>query len=122
MIRPDNSKLSRIPDFYISILKIEIGIIIVMDVTELKKMLKNSTAVLILDNGEPSFVVVNYDLYKNLLEANKEKEVKVHTVNNSQIEPKVANNNEMEILERINKEILALKAEIENEEKNLNEV
>lgn len=98
-----------------------------MDIGELKKMLKNSATVLILDNGEPSFVVVNYDTYRGLAEKG-EKEIKVTNANG--IAPRASNpgdlagqaglptgRQEMELLERINKDILALKAQIEEEEK-----
>lgn len=88
-----------------------------MDVSELKKMLKNSTAVLIMDNGDPSFVVVNYDTYKDLV-SKGEAEIKVK--NDPEIaKTKSDSRGEVEMLERINKDILALKAQIEEEEKGL---
>ena len=93
-----------------------------MQISELKKLIKDSTAVLVLDNGEPSFVILGYGMYRDLI-SNKtgEKEVKITPVHNGV----VANGHnqhekEAEILERLNKEILALKAQIEMEEKNLN--
>ena len=98
-----------------------------MNIDELKKLVKHSTAVLVLDNGEPSFVILNYDMYKDLVLGGKEKEIKInHTVGNGlshdHDEEKVVvkpalPDNELEILERINKDILALKNEIEKEEK-----
>lgn len=120
-----------------------------MDTNELKKMLKNSTAVLILDNGEPSFVIVSYDSYKNLLSGDeREKEVKINnlnsaaphlkngrlaetllkqipsmkgadnsSVNNSQSFQHHISQKESELLEKINKEILSLKNEIDKEER-----
>jgi|SRR3989344_1599945 len=111
-----------------------------MDTGELKKLLKASTAVLILDNGEPSFVILGYDSYKSLL-SNQESEVQIkHTDTDSEEnrpnlpESQPKNNigtpvrasfnfqhkigeKEAELLEKINKEILALKNEIEKEEK-----
>src|SRR3990167_1498183 len=48
-----------------------------MDTQELKKLLKGSTAVLILENGEPSFVILGYDAYKGLV-SEQEKEVKIN--------------------------------------------
>ena len=91
-----------------------------MQINELKKMLKKSTAVLILENGEPSIVVVDYKTYKELLgnegdDALKESHFPVPpspTGSTHQIA-------EVELLERINKDILALKAQIEEEEKGL---
>ena len=107
-----------------------------MNIDELKQLVKHSTAVLVLDNGEPSFAILNYDTYKNLVlkdgNVDKEKEVKVHHsatvgngvgnsrnsdgVNSRHDQPEMSQG-ELEILERINKDILALKAEIEREEK-----
>jgi hypothetical protein len=99
---------------------------------ELKKLLKGSTAVLILENGEPSFVILGYDAYKGLL-SEQEKEVKINhpieakprsTENDRQISNGAENKfqhrvgeKESEFLERINKQILALKSEIDKEEK-----
>ena len=95
-----------------------------MNIDELKKLVKNSTAVLVLDNGEPSFVILKYDTYKDLVLQEPIKEVKIsHAVNNHAINPAnglskdVPNEVESEVLERINKDILALKEEIEKEEK-----
>lgn len=98
---------------------------------ELKKLLKGSTAVLILDNGEPSFVVLGYESYKSLL-SDRETEVKINRPSNGR--PDLSQNRglsglddnkfqhhisekEAELLEKINKEILSLKNEIEKEEK-----
>ena len=97
-----------------------------MNIDELKKLVKHSTAVLVLDNGEPSFAILSYEMYKDLVLGSKEKEIKInHAVSNgtshnevptSPIKPTLPDN-ELEILERINKDILALKSEIEKEEK-----
>ncbi len=79
-----------------------------------------------LDNGEPSFAILSYDTYKDLVLGGKEKEIKInHAVSNGidhsedripSVKPALPDN-ELEILERINKDILALKSEIEKEEK-----
>ena len=103
-----------------------------MDTNELKKLLKGSTAVLILEDGEPSFVILGYDAYRGLL-SDQEKEVKINhpvevksrpTENERQISNGVENKfqhrigeKEAEMLEKINKQILALKGDIEKEEK-----
>ncbi len=91
-----------------------------MDINELKKLIKNSTSVLVLDNGEPSFVILDYKMYKNLtLDKEGEKEVKInHPLSNGQY----SREHETEILDRLNKEILALKAQIEMEERGLSSV
>ena len=108
-----------------------------MDTKELKKLLKGSTAVLILEDGEPSFVILGYDAYKGLL-GEQEKEVKINHPNFLENKDSRLNQNpvsvrsvgngvgsfqcrvgekEAEILEKINKQILALKDEVEKEEK-----
>lgn len=96
-----------------------------MNVEELKKLVKHSTAVLVLDNGEPAFAILGYEMYKDLVLAGKEKEIKINhssangaVVREENSVPKpILPENELEILERINKDILALKSEIEKEEK-----
>ena len=96
-----------------------------MNIDELKKLVKHSTAVLVLDNGEPSFAILGYEMYKDLVLGSKEKEIKInhtsgnglsHNEENVVVKP-VLPENELEILERINKDILALKSEIEKEER-----
>ena len=117
-----------------------------MNIDELKKLIKNSVSVLVLDNGEPSFVVLDYKTYKNLaMDKEGEKEVKINPVrssfaevskeetrvfgaretsnginyplSNGQYSREREREHETEILDRLNKEILALKAQIEMEEK-----
>ena len=81
-----------------------------MDIQELKKLLKHSVSVLILENGEPTFVVVDYEVYKNLAAPSEQEAPRPE---------QPAGPRESEILERLNKEILALKSQIELEEKGL---
>ena len=129
-----------------------------MNTDELKKLLKNSTTVLILENGEPSLVILGYDTYKDLISGHSGAEFEVPLRRDSKGAPaqeKVSDGNkwadgsrqgrdnagipnhtpkagatgqteafqnriiekESELLEKINKQILALKDEIENEEK-----
>ena len=95
-----------------------------MDVRELKKLLKNSTSVLILDDGEPAFVVLDYAVYKNtMLDKDREKEIRINHPgpggNGSPDHPAplATESRESEILERLNKEISALKHQIELEER-----
>lgn len=96
-----------------------------MDIKEIKSLINTSTAVLVLDNGEPSFVVLGYAMYRDLV-SNKagEKEVKITPLHNGAVanghNPYNPHEKESEILERLNKEILALKTQIEMEEKSLN--
>jgi len=104
-----------------------------MNTNELKKLLKGSTAVLILEDSEPSFVILGYDAYKSLL-SGQEKEVKINHSAESKLKPadekerQISNGienkfqhrigeKEAEMLEKINKQILALKDEVEKEEK-----
>ncbi len=101
-----------------------------MDIQELKKVLKNSTSVLILDNGEPAFVILDYLTYTQSV-LDREREIKI-THRDTPAEPvqSVQSNgnvpapvkqgqsgeHEAAILERLNKEILALKQQTESEE------
>lgn len=100
---------------------------VIVDTQELKKMLKGSTAVLILDNGEPSYVILGYDAYKGLL-SDQEKEIKInHRPRQETSSPDSAGDDqrfqhrisekESEFLEKINKQILSIKDEIDKEEK-----
>ena len=90
-----------------------------MNIDELKKLIKNSASVLVLDNGEPSFVIMDYKTYKDIAsEKTGEKEVKIQVANGA-VGLHNSREHETEILDRLNKEILALKAQIEMEEKGL---
>ena len=94
-----------------------------MDINELKKLIKDSISVLVLDNGEPSFVIMGYDTYKNMtVNLSIEKEIAIKhapSQSNSVSNGRSYHDKETEILERLNKEILALKSQIEAEEKGL---
>lgn len=97
-----------------------------MEIGELKKMLKKSTAVLILENGDPSIVVVDYKTYKELLGDDQGTDPAPRAMSNTPVPPAptpsvqgTASTAELELLERINKDILALKEQIEEEEKGL---
>ena len=100
-----------------------------MNTDELKKLLKNSTTVLILENGEPSLVILGYDTYKDLIlisgRSGAEVEVPLRRdANGTSAQDKSSKafqnriiEKESELLDKINKQILSLKDEIENEEK-----
>jgi hypothetical protein len=93
-----------------------------MDIKEIKKLIKNSSSVLVMDDGEPSFVILDYKTYKNIADSKEgEKEVVIHSAadsgNGSPV--KSIHEREAEIIERLNKEILALKNQIEMEERGL---
>ena len=90
-----------------------------MDIKELQKLIKNSTAVLVMDNGEPSFVVLGYDMYKDMVSRGGEKEIKITQPIPNGISVNNYHERESEILDRLNKEILALKSQIEMEEKGI---
>ena len=88
-----------------------------IEINELKQMLKHSTAVLILDNGDPSFVVLDYATYRKILDQGEQA-----PAYNGLIPPTPnlkGQSGETELLERINKDILALKEQIEEEERSL---
>lgn len=91
-----------------------------MDIRELKNLLKNSTSVVMLDEGEPAFVILDYGVFRNLTQ-DKAEPVSARTMEgslqrgNGFQQPLSAQ--EMEALERLNKEIQALKEQIAAEEK-----
>jgi hypothetical protein len=95
-----------------------------MDINELKKIIRNSTAVLVLDNGQPSFVVVDYKMYRNLVSDRVcEKEIKItREQHNNGFGGYDLHERDVETLERLNKEILALKSQIESEEKEMGNI
>ncbi len=104
-----------------------------MDIRELKQLLKNSSSVLILDEGEPAFVILDYQVYRNLtgeqsLETGTARRSvgefpagrsfeRPEPVATAQSSPSLSAQ-ELEAIERLNKEILALKNQIEMEERN----
>jgi hypothetical protein len=88
-----------------------------MDIRELKNLLKNSTSVLMLDEGEPAFVILDYQVYRNLTQG---QEIKISTPEPGAPQPlghQPLSPQEMEALERLNREIQALKDQIAMEEK-----
>ena len=91
-----------------------------MDINELKQLLKDGkTNVLVIENGEPAFVVVSYDQFKQLSNG-AVSEIKINQANGiarPEESKSVLGEEELEILERINKDIQALKDELEKEEK-----
>lgn len=90
-----------------------------VQVEELKKIIKNSTSVLVLEDGEPSFVVLDYKTYKEMVSSDDSKEVKLNHPKKPAGEVVYQSDRELEILERLNKEIQALKSQIETEEKSV---
>lgn len=94
-----------------------------MVIDELKEIIKNSsTAVLVMDEGKPSFVILDYEAYKKIIGVNsvpaepiKDKNQSFKTVTGPAVMPRTESR-ESEILERLNKEILAIKNQIEMEE------
>jgi len=105
-----------------------------MDIKELKEILKNSTSVLILEDGHPLFVVFDYAVYREMLlnktDISKSVEVPVtrdKSISQNEFFPVTTRSRafkhssiqekEVEILERLNKEIMELKHQIEQEER-----
>ena len=96
-----------------------------MDIRELKNLIKKSTSLLVLDNGEPSVVILDYKTYKDLISEKEEKDIKIN--HNSLRETMsgpvhLANgihSKESELLDKLNREISALKSQIEMEERGM---
>ena len=88
-----------------------------------------------MENGEPSFVVLGYDSYKGLLSDRPAAEVDIPlrrgdesqenkmglSSTSGQFRERIGEK-EAELLERINKQILSIKDEIEKEEKSTDAV
>lgn len=125
---------------------------IFMDINELKKLLKNSTSVLIMEQGNPELVIMDYSSYRNLVKTseteipiskapqekiasngfapNQTRPVLLPTDYNGGFPEPISSvldkataastgnlqSRESEILERLNREIMLLKEQIELEE------
>ena len=91
-----------------------------MDIRELRKILKSSGSVLVLENNEPDFIILDYDFYKRSLEETKVDKVP-DTAGLISV-GQAASAKEAEIMERLNKEILTLKQQIETEEREIENI
>jgi len=75
---------------------------------ELKNLVNQIGAIAVVENGQPKFIVVSYDRFKDLL---------IHkNVDNNE---NLGNDINEELIERLNDEISALKAEVAEKEKEL---
>ena len=95
-----------------------------MDIKDLKELLKTSTSVLVMDDGEPTCVILGYESYKNLA-ASKEREIPVsrpplwealaqepQTPIEPSLEPQITDPQELEMIDRLNREIENLREQI----------
>lgn len=95
-----------------------------MDIKELKDLLKTSTSVLVMDDGEPTCVILGYEAYKALA-ASKEREIPVShpplwealaQVPQVPVEPspesQITDPQELEMIDRLNREIENLREQI----------
>lgn len=87
-----------------------------MDIVELKKLLKASTSIVLIDDGKPSVVMMSYDAYRKLTADERPTEPVAPQPRNSEGSMTTA---EYELLDRLNSEITALKEEIASQEKQL---
>ncbi len=98
-----------------------------MDISELKQLLKHSPSVLVTENGEPTLVVMDYKAYLSREERRSDGK-------DAQVEPKEPSEpaaekrqqsslsaQELEMIDRLNKEIMSLKEQIETEEQGISE-
>jgi len=97
-----------------------------LDISELKNLIKKSASVLVLDNGDPSMVIIDYKTYRDLVSEKEERDIKINssTSNGATNEQMHHLGNgihakETELLEKLNREISALKNQIETEERGL---
>lgn len=88
-----------------------------MDIRELKELLKHSASVVVLDDGRPAFVLLDYQVYRSLaqnqLQSNNQPSVQtVVSPADQSVQESRLSSAEIEAVERLNKEILALKEQI----------
>lgn len=89
-----------------------------MNVNELKKLLKGSGSVLLMENGEPSMVVMSYRSFREMCSSRtEEREVRINHAGSQYAY--FGRERETEVLDRLNKEIMALKNQIEAEERSV---
>ncbi|MEK7515222.1 MAG: hypothetical protein AAB608_02490 [Patescibacteria group bacterium] len=86
-----------------------------LDMRELKPLLRQSGSIVVVEDGQPSVVIVDYGVYRGLVRAPAEG-VSSQAVAQTPAVPTTA---DAEFVERLNKEILALKNQIEAEERAL---
>lgn len=77
---------------------------------ELKNLVNQIGAIVVVENSQPKFIVVSYERFKDLL---------IHKNIDNNENP--GNDVNEEIIERLNDEISALKAEVAEKEKELTE-
>jgi hypothetical protein len=95
-----------------------------MDIKDLKELLKTSTSVLVMDDGEPTCVILGYEAYK-ILAAGHEREIPVshpplwealEQVPQAPVElspePQISDPQELEMIDRLNREIQNLREQI----------
>lgn len=90
-----------------------------MDIKELKQLVKNSSSVVVVDDGEPAFVIVNYETYRNLAGKGEISKEPVPLMKHIALKTPPQTLPESEMLEKLNKEILALQSQIAEEERNI---
>lgn len=86
-----------------------------LDMRELKPLLRQSGSVVVVEDGQPSVVIVDYGVYRGLVRAPAESAVQ----QGSSLASATPSTADAEFVERLNKEILALKNQIESEERAL---
>lgn len=86
-----------------------------LDMRELKPLLRQSGSIVVVEDGQPSVVIVDYGVYRGLVRAPAE-DIASQNQAPASAAPSVA---DAEFVERLNKEILALKNQIESEERAL---
>ena len=88
-----------------------------MDINELKFLLKNSASVVVMEEGQPSLVIVDYHVYKNMVQAQQGLLSQPRTAGSGPVtHEQQFSPEEQEAVERLNREILALKEQIAMEE------
>lgn len=83
---------------------------------EIREFLRSIPAVLVVEDGQPSYVVTRYETWRSMASG---EQVRVHNGRTGHLEPRAARNadpQEAQVLERLNKEILSLREQIQMQE------
>lgn len=83
-----------------------------MDIKELQPLLKQSASVVLVEDGQPTAVVLPYGAYRALTGQETAEQVPVSVRQEEDRTRTVTDTREQEILERLNREIASLKEQL----------
>jgi hypothetical protein len=87
---------------------------------DIREILRSIPAVLVVEDGRPSYVITQYEAFRAMASG---EQVRVHNGRPGNISPRSASGmsepQESQVLERLNKEILSLREQIQMQEESL---